>query len=99
MYATGKTGASRERSVSYRKPRKTDKCRMKMKNLSRKQKIKSELDKIKQFKQRVKQKMTPDRLRTFKGFEKVSDEVAVGIIESLRELSSIVLKQLNRKRI
>jgi len=58
--------------------------------------IKEELDKLKILKSRYGRKMTITRLKTMRGFEKVSDEVAKQIIEQLEEYASIVLKQLNR---
>lgn len=58
--------------------------------------IKDELEKLKVLKSRYGRKMTIARLKTMKGFEKVSDEVAGQVIEQLEEYASIVLKQLNR---
>ena len=58
--------------------------------------IKDELEKLKVLKSRYGRKMTIARLKTMKGFEKISDEVAKQVIEQLEEYASIVIKQLNR---
>ncbi len=66
------------------------------KNELRKNKIKQELAKLKAFKAKCKQKLTVQRLKTMKGFEHLSDEIATQIIKQLEEYTKIVLKQLNR---
>jgi len=58
--------------------------------------IKEELEKLKKKKIRYGRKMTITRLKTMKGFEKLSDEMAKQVIEQLEEYAAIVLKQLNR---
>lgn len=46
--------------------------------------------------------MTPDQLRSFKGFENVTDEMAKYIIDTLEEFSIILydhyLKETNKKK-
>lgn len=70
---------------------------MKYRKVSKNERVKKELEKIKAIKKRVAEKMTPAKLRTFKGFKHVSEEVANSIIAGLRELASITLSQINRK--
>ncbi len=62
----------------------------------RKKKIKEELAKLKAFKAKCKQKLTVARLKTMKGFENLSDEMAERVIQQLQEYAQIVLRQMNR---
>lgn len=70
---------------------------MKNSKISKNERVKKELARIKAIKNRVAEKMTPQKLRTFKGFKHVSDEVAKSIISGLKELAAITLSQINRK--
>lgn len=70
---------------------------MKNNKETRNERVKKELARIKAIKKRVAEKMTPQKLRTFKGFKQVSDEVANSIISGLKELAAITLSQINRK--
>ncbi len=50
-------------------------------------------------KEKGKEDLTVEKLRTFKGFEKVSDEEAEQIIHSVKELSVIICQHyLNTKK-
>lgn len=57
--------------------------------------IKKEVEKLKQLKAKANQKMSVARLKTMKGFEYLSDEVAEEVLEQLREYARIVLLYLN----
>ncbi|MCB9225178.1 MAG: hypothetical protein H6582_13430 [Crocinitomicaceae bacterium] len=70
----------------------------KNKNELRKQKIRKEIQKLKVFKQKCKAKLTVQSLKAMKGFENLSDEMAEKVIEQLRELGAIIIKQLNREK-
>lgn len=70
---------------------------MKNRKVSKNERVKKELDRIKAIKRRAVEKMTPQKLRSFKGFKHVSDEVANSIISGLKELAAITLCQINRK--
>ena len=57
--------------------------------------IKKEVEKLKQLKAKANQKMSVARLKTMKGFEHLSNEVAEEVLEQLREYARIVLLYLN----
>lgn len=59
--------------------------------------IKNEVEKLKQLKAKASQNMTAARLKTLKGFEQLSDEIAEEVLEQLREYAQIVLLYLNYK--
>ena len=61
-----------------------------------KENIKKEIEILKNFKAKYHCKMTIAKLKTMKGFEKLTDEIAKQIIEQLEEYARIVLSQLNR---
>lgn len=58
--------------------------------------IKKEMKRLKELKARGKQKMTPDRLKTYDGFQNISDELALELIGQMEEYVEIVLKQVIR---
>lgn len=70
---------------------------MKYRKELKNERVKKEIARIKAIKKRVAEKMTPEKLRTFKGFKHVSDELAQKIISGLKELAAITLSQINRK--
>jgi len=77
------------------------KCNVKMidlnkKNELKKSRIKEELSKLKGFKAKCKRKLTIARLKTMKGFENLTDELAEQTIKQLEEYAKIVLAQMNR---
>jgi hypothetical protein len=43
------------------------------------------------------QKMTPERLKTFPGFEEIDEQEATQIIETLESFCGIVVKHLSKK--
>lgn len=57
--------------------------------------IKKEVEKLKQLKAKANQKMSVARLKTMKGFEHLSNELAEEVLEQLREYARIVLLYLN----
>ena len=69
---------------------------LKKRNELRKTRIKTELAKVKAFKAKCKQKLTAARLKTMKGFEHLTDEIAEQTIRQLEEYANIVLMQMNR---
>lgn len=62
----------------------------------RKEQLKQQLKRIRNVYGRVNDKLTVARLKTMKGFEHLSDQVAQEMLTQLEELATIVLKQLNR---
>ena len=72
---------------------------MKYRKELKNERVKKEIARIKAVKKRVAEKMTPEKLRTFKGFKHVSDELAQSIISGLKELAAITLSQINRKKL
>lgn len=72
---------------------------MKYRKELKNERVKKEIARIKAIKKRVAEKMTPEKLRTFKGFKHVSDELAQSIISGLKELAAITLSQINRKKL
>jgi len=56
----------------------------------------SKLERLKQLKSKISKGFTVERLRSFEGFEEVSEEAAKNIIASLSKYCSIVLRQINR---
>lgn len=69
---------------------------LKKRNELRKIRIKKELAKLKAFKARCKQRLTIPRLKTMKGFEHLTDELAEQTIRQLEEYARIVITQMNR---
>jgi len=69
---------------------------LKKENELRKSSIKEKLSKLKAFKNQCKRKLTVARLKSMKGFENLTDEVAEQIIKQLEEYAGIVLTQMNR---
>ena len=63
------------------------------------QKLKNSIARIKALKAKARQKMTVARLKQMKGFENVSNEMAQKIIDSLTELASVILLQINRNQL
>ena len=60
-------------------------------------KLKNSIARIKALKAKASNKMTIARLKQMKGFEDISNEMAQKTIESMNELASILLKQMNRR--
>lgn len=58
--------------------------------------IKVELEKLKQWKAKYRKKLTCTTLKAMRGFENLTDEMASEIVEQLEEYASIILKQINR---
>lgn len=55
-----------------------------------------DIKKLKSLKERARKGLTVARLRTFKGFENITDEAGKEMIANLRQFCEIVLTQLNR---
>lgn len=66
------------------------------KNELRRVKIREELAKLKAFKAKCKKKLTVAKLKTMKGFEHLTDEIAKQTIEQLEEYARIIIQQMNR---
>lgn len=58
--------------------------------------IKRELQKLKELKKRVSNRLTVNRLKQMKGFEGLDESLACNLISQLREYAQIVVKQMNR---
>jgi len=89
MADTGKTGTLLKYCIKMNDFKKR-------KSVAGKINIAEELAKLKAFKSKYRRKMTVARLKTMKGFEHISDELAEQIIKQLEEYASIVLTQMNR---
>lgn len=61
------------------------------------EKLNKSIAQIKALKAKASNKMTIARLKQMKGFENISNEMAQKTIESITELASILLKQINRR--
>lgn len=69
---------------------------MKIKKETRNEKINKIIGRVKKLTTQSKRQLTIDRLKTMKGFEHISDELASQLIDSMKELAAIILKQTNR---
>ena len=84
-----------------------EECRMKNSAKKTEQKIivdpqkfiSNEIEKLKQLKKRIGQKMTVARLKAMKGFEALSDEAATELLQQMEEYVTIVLMQMSRLKI
>lgn len=56
----------------------------------------TDIKKLKSLKARARAGFTVARLRTFKGYENISEEAGKALIANLRQFCEIVLTQLNR---
>ncbi|MBI3134073.1 MAG: hypothetical protein HYZ14_05295 [Bacteroidetes bacterium] len=80
-----------------------------MKNSARKTGLKSgenheqfiryELEKLKQLKKRMGEKLTVAGLKTMKGFESLSDDTAAEVLKQMEEYVTIVLMQMSRLKL
>ncbi len=61
------------------------------------EKLNKSIAQIKALKAKASNKMTITRLKQMKGFDNISNEMAQKTIESITELASILLKQINRR--
>lgn len=61
------------------------------------EKLNKSIARIKALKAKASGKLTIARLKQMKGFENISNEMAQKTIESMTELASILLKQINRR--
>lgn len=61
--------------------------------------IRNELEKLKQLKKRMGEKLTVAGLKTMKGFESLSDETAAEVLKQMEEYVAIVLKQMSRLKL
>ena len=61
--------------------------------------IREELEKLKQLKKRIGEKMTVATLKTIKGYETLSDETAAEVLKQMEEYVTIVLMQMSRLKL
>lgn len=61
--------------------------------------IREELEKLKQLKKRIGEKMTVATLKTIKEYETLSDETAAEVLQQMEEYVTIVLMQMSRLKL